>query len=508
MMKNIALLLLSGILLVAGCEKAEDSMPETAYEISVDPVEIEFDFLGQLVSATAEITVECDGSWRLSGDTGWCEPSIREGVNGDVITFSAEINHEEYDRSVVFSLMTENRVARITVKQTGGEQIESFSGNSLQVSNAARTFYLPVRMDIEASEISVSEGAQEWLTVADVVGDSQLCYIPVSVAANEGYEPRHGEVTVRSGSSLPLSFTVAQAQTDHMEIEGIENAIEVAKEGEILEITVRSNREYDVIIPRSCSHWLTRITDPIPVFDGGMKEVVERFEVAKAGEGMRLAKVEFNIPGASLTMVLKQATDNPIYGDFPDANLRAWIIDNEYGIETSPDSETLELAETLLYLTELDLSSRTISSLEGLEVIEGLESLNCSRNNISILDVSVFPNLKTLELTGNPLTEVKLGDTEVKSLDFETYTGFNPGGNWSGTLPSLCVFSSSKVEEINAPDCSFNASSLTLDMKDCPALKSVDLGNRFALGKLILSKAYHEGKVEIIKPLGTIVVYE
>lgn len=509
-MKKTAILLLNCVLFAFGCDSSDEQTVAPAQEIEVSPVEIEFDALGQLVSATSEVTVDSQGPWRLSGDTEWCTPSLYEGDNGDVVTFVAAINPEVSEREVVFSLMTEDRVARITVRQAGGDRVELIDGGHVEVGNASHTLYLPVRSNVDAYEISVSDEAREWLSTSELVGDSQLYYLPVVVAANESYEPRRGEITLRAGTSQPLLLTVVQQQTDHLEVDGVESPIEVAKEGEILEVTLRSNHAYEVAIPASCAHWLTRITEPasIPEFDGGMKVVCERFEIAESGAGMRVAQVTFSIPGTTETLVLKQATDNPVFGNFPDAKLRSWIVDNGYGLETAPESERLELTETLLYLTEIDLSGREITSIAGLEVIEGLESLNCSKNSIERLDVSVFPNLTTLALTGNPLTLIELGDVAIHSLTFESYYAFNAGGTWGGAMPTVCVFSSAQLEEINAPNCSFSGSGLTLDVKGCPSLKRMDLGTWYGPGKVLLSSLYHDGTVEITKPQNTALVYE
>lgn len=110
-----------------------------------------------------------------------------------------------------------------------------------------------------------------------------------------------------------------------------------------------------------------------------------------------------HVPGTGLA--INEAT-------FPDGALRAVV--NTYD---SNDDGALN-AEELASITSLDCSSRNVSSLEGIDELTSLTSLNASNNRLSVADLSGNAALTRANLSGNRLTEVNLaGLSQLASLD-------------------------------------------------------------------------------------------
>ena len=89
---------------------------------------------------------------------------------------------------------------------------------------------------------------------------------------------------------------------------------------------------------------------------------------------------------------------------FPDKNFREYILEN---IDKDGDgylSET-EIAET----TSITCRARSISSLKGIECFVNVQSIDCSVNNLTELDVSKNTALSSLDCTQNNLTQLDLG---------------------------------------------------------------------------------------------------
>ena len=78
---------------------------------------------------------------------------------------------------------------------------------------------------------------------------------------------------------------------------------------------------------------------------------------------------------AQETVVINETT-------FPDANFRAYILEQDYGADGVLTSTELSK------VTYIDVSSRNISDLTGIEYFTALTFLNCSYNSLSDLDVS------------------------------------------------------------------------------------------------------------------------
>ena len=74
---------------------------------------------------------------------------------------------------------------------------------------------------------------------------------------------------------------------------------------------------------------------------------------------------------------VKSVDDNTTYVSIPDANFKAFLLEN---FDANKDGE-ISLAEAKA-VTDLDCSGKNIKKLDGIEKFTNLESLNCSNNQL------------------------------------------------------------------------------------------------------------------------------
>jgi len=102
---------------------------------------------------------------------------------------------------------------------------------------------------------------------------------------------------------------------------------------------------------------------------------------------------------------------------FPDAKLRAFVARNVI----DKDEDGFLTDEEIDAVTSLNVSSRGIASLDGIEIFRNLKELNCRNNNLVMLDVSRLTALKKLDCSTNQLYELDLSKNtqleEVKCYD-------------------------------------------------------------------------------------------
>lgn len=194
-------------------------------------------------------------------------------------------------------------------------------------------------------------------------------------------------------------------------------------------------------------------------------------KVISAAVGFALIVQSF--AGVGPITVAAAGTGVDIETTFTDANFQSFVSSN---FDTNNDGSLSE--EEIANVTSINVSNyaSAISSMKGIEVFTALESLNCSGQAIKSLDVvdltnlvsinaannqlSTFsfpteaPNLTSVNLSGNLLTEITLQDTTYSSL-----TSLNVYGN-----------------QLNA-----------IDLSSLPALTSLNIGFN-ALSELDLSK--------------------
>ena len=123
-------------------------------------------------------------------------------------------------------------------------------------------------------------------------------------------------------------------------------------------------------------------------------------------------------------------------------------------------SLTKENLEEMASVTELNIAEKGLTDLSALKYFTGLQTLNCSRNSLTELDVSALTNLTYLNCSLNSLTELDVsGLTNLTSLDCS-----------ENALTKLNV---SGLTNLTYLDCTFN-SLTTLDVSGLTNLTSLD----------------------------------
>ena len=164
--------------------------------------------------------------------------------------------------------------------------------------------------------------------------------------------------------------------------------------------------------------------------------------------------------GSSNDMIAYAADTIPIDEEhFPDAGFRDYITEM-YGNSVDPS-----------IVTELDVSERSIKSLEGLIYFTDLVYLMCNNNNLSSLDISHNTALEYLDCNGNNLNRLDVShNIALKSL----YCGEN-------NLNSLDVSQNTALEDLFCANCGLNVLNVShnkvLRALDCEAnnLSNLDI---------------------------------
>lgn len=142
---------------------------------------------------------------------------------------------------------------------------------------------------------------------------------------------------------------------------------------------------------------------------------------------------------------------------FSDPKLQAWLLDKQ-NLGGAGEDGVLTLEERR-GITELRISGLGLNSLDGLEAFFNLQVLNCSRNNLTELDLSGNPELTELDCSYNQLTRLDL--TQSPHLAYVTCR-YN----------QLTQLDCSGKDQMIALNCEMNQ--LTqLNLSGCTALKSL-----------------------------------
>ena len=157
--------------------------------------------------------------------------------------------------------------------------------------------------------------------------------------------------------------------------------------------------------------------------------------------------------------------------------------------------------EKMAWVTALNIAEKGLTDLSALKYFTGLQTLDCSRNSLTELDVSALTNLTSLDCSFNSLTELDVSAlTNLTSMDcsFNSLTKLNVSGQTNLTSldcsdNQLTALDVSNLTGLTDLDCSdnqltaLNVSNLTgLEDLDCSEnqLTALDVSNLTGLTKL------------------------
>ncbi len=116
----------------------------------------------------------------------------------------------------------------------------------------------------------------------------------------------------------------------------------------------------------------------------------------------------------------------------PDAAFKAYCVEN---FDTDGDGEIS--TKEVLAITDVQVASKNISSLSGIESFVSLVTLDCSNNKIATIDVSNLKALKQLNCSSNLLSVLDIRtNINLESLDCRGNESLTEILVWTGFTPS------------------------------------------------------------------------
>lgn len=225
--------------------------------------------------------------WTLSvaptaSGTAWCVPSSTIGSKGNsTVTFTIQENTEYDDRSVAVTIKAGNTSKTFTVTQKQKDAV-LLTANKFEVGQDGGTIKVEVKSNVDY-QIEVAATAKSWITEGTNTRALTSHNHTFTIAANEEFEKREGEIYVKSGDKTEV-VTVYQASGAVVLLTKSEYA--VSDKGETITVNIQSNFEYDVKMPdvdwisseattrAMSSHSLKYIISPNETYDSRSAQIV------------------------------------------------------------------------------------------------------------------------------------------------------------------------------------------------------------------------------------------
>ena len=240
-MRKYTLLILSLFFVAISCQKDDEpSLIITKTEISVSDAKT-----SEVISFTANM------DWTARASTNWITVSPTSGdASNTRINVTLDANDTFDDRTSTVTIMVGGLSKSVTITQSASSGLFA-TPDKFDLSNDANTIEVEVESNVEF-DVSTSE---EWISrdQTRALTKSKLYF---DIAKNETYDNRDGTITIKQkGGSLSATIKVFQSQEDAIILS--DKTQEISSESQTLEVELKTNVDFEVLIPNAASNWVS-----------------------------------------------------------------------------------------------------------------------------------------------------------------------------------------------------------------------------------------------------------
>ena len=306
---------------------------------------------------------------------GWITEATSRALTAKKHSFAIAVNEESEKREGEIHIKSGDKLETVKVYQAGGALI-LLSQNEYTVSDAGETITVDVKSNVE---YGVQMPDVDWIIDEASTRGMSSHTLQYTILPNETYDNRSAEIIFYDkNSDLKETLTITQVQMDAIILS--QKEINVAKEGETIEVKVNTNVDFEVQIPSDVT-WITQ-TD-----SRALTEKSIYLKIAEnASEESRTAKIVFTDTDSQISesITINQA-----------GAVKAGYADGVVTIATAGTMKEL-LGDDYLNITSL----KVVGPINGDDVYYLRQMLGCS--DFSEAD---WGKLTTLDLSEATIVE-------------------------------------------------------------------------------------------------------
>ena len=366
-------------------------------------------------AGTAPVEIISDGTWNATAKNTWITVTPASGTGNGSISVGVTENTAANSREGTIEINLGSKIYTVRVIQQG--KYITLSDNLFNLTSVGGQ----IQIDLTTNDGWNASSAHDWVTLSNTSGQGD-CHLTLNVAQNKSTVARKDTVTIQPTNLNPLSIVIEEAAR-YMNLTtgsiqffvsgGTSDNIQVETDGQVqatttdawLSVNTLSNGLFTITAQVNTTHFDRSGTVTVTMTD------LDSGELSK-----------------TITVTQDKRTDDIIA--FADANFKTVLINSGFDLDNDND---ISLDEAAL-ITQIDASGKSITTLSGIEYMTALQTLDCSNNSLTELDLSSNTALATLNVTGNTaLKQVTVpaafSKTAFMAAQMDRQTYLVPAGN-------------------------------------------------------------------------------
>ncbi len=366
-------------------------------------------------AGTAPVEITSDGTWNAAAKNPWITVTPASGTGNGSITVSVTENTAPNSREGAIEINLGSKIYTVRVIQQG--KYITLSDNLFNLTSVGGQ----IQVDLTTNDGWTASSAHNWVTLSNTSGQGD-CHLTITVAQNKSTAARKDTVTIQPTNLNPLSIVIEEAArymnlttgsvsffvsggtTDNIQVE-TDGLVQATPNVDWLTVNTLANGLFTITAQANTTHFDRNGTVTVAITD------LDSGELSK-----------------TITVTQDKRTDDIIA--FADANFKAVLINSGFDLDNDND---ISLDEAAL-ITQIDASGKSITTLSGIEYMTALQTLDCSNNSLTELDLSSNTALATLNVTGNTALKqvtvpASFSNTAFMAAQLDRQSYLVPAGN-------------------------------------------------------------------------------
>lgn len=260
MKKLFTLLMVMLSLLLWGCSGNEDKdidNPDKGGNEKPENVSLDLSVTDLVFEATGgkkEFIVRSNTDWTIENTSSWCQISTDKGRTDEAVTVSVGAYTELEDRNTNLTVKSGNVTKILAVTQKRKDAIV-LSKDKFDVPQVGGNIDIEVKSNIQY-EVTIPSEYKDWIKEAVKSKAVETKNFSFTISANEDYSKRDGFI-VFEGNGVKDTVKIYQAQIDQLILTKAQ--CNISSSEQTVEVELRTNVDFEVVIPDSVSGWVSVI---------------------------------------------------------------------------------------------------------------------------------------------------------------------------------------------------------------------------------------------------------
>lgn len=201
------------------------------------------------------LNITANKEWSASSGQGWCKVEPSKGTAGSsTVTIVADENTTTDERNAQIRFTCETVSQSITVTQKQKDAL-TVTSDKIEVDDEENTISVELKSNISFT-YEVEASAKSWITPITTKALTKHV-LQFKVSANEDFERREGKIFIKGGAFADTVYVYQEGSKPSIVIS--QNEYTVGSKGEEITVQLRSNVNYQIIMPQGAD-WVKEIT--------------------------------------------------------------------------------------------------------------------------------------------------------------------------------------------------------------------------------------------------------